>query len=50
MALHKGLGFKITRKNAKGTEFHATLEQLLTNPFIEKTCPGKLGQTSQVNR
>lgn len=34
MAFHKRLGFTITRENAKGIEFCATVKELMTSPFI----------------
>lgn len=34
MAFHKRLGFSITRENAKGTEFYATVKELIISPSI----------------
>ncbi|MHB8463057.1 MAG: hypothetical protein ACYDA1_10445 [Vulcanimicrobiaceae bacterium] len=36
MAFHLRLGFHITRENAKGVEFTATVADLAANPFIER--------------
>ena len=37
MSFHKRLGFRITRENAKGVEFFASVEELAANPSIERT-------------
>jgi L-amino acid N-acyltransferase YncA len=37
MAFHRRLGFRVTKENAKGVEFFATVEELASNPSIERT-------------
>jgi L-amino acid N-acyltransferase YncA len=36
MAFHRRLGFKVTRENAKGVEFSASLEELTVNQSISR--------------
>ncbi len=36
MAFHLRLGFQITRENAKGVEFFATVTDLAADPFIKR--------------
>jgi len=40
MSFHKRLGFRITRENAKGVEFFASVAELAANPSIERTSNG----------
>jgi len=35
MAFHKRLGFIVTKENAKGVEFYATVASLMANPAVE---------------
>jgi L-amino acid N-acyltransferase YncA len=37
MAFHRKLGFRITKENAKGVEFSASVGELAANPSIERT-------------
>lgn len=37
MSFHKKLGFRITRENAKGVEFFASVAEMAANPSIERT-------------
>jgi len=37
MAFHRKLGFRITKENAKGVEFLASVKELAASPFIERT-------------
>jgi len=41
MAFHKRLGFKVTKENVKGVEFHATLVDLKANRSVERTDLGR---------
>jgi ribosomal protein S18 acetylase RimI-like enzyme len=50
MAFHRRLGFRVTKENEKGVEFFATVEELASNPSIERTCPGKPGHASHLKR
>lgn len=36
MAFHRRLGFRVTKENAKGVEFFAMVEDLASNPAIER--------------
>jgi L-amino acid N-acyltransferase YncA len=37
MSFHKKLGFRITKENAKGVEFFASVAEMAANPAIERT-------------
>lgn len=37
MVFHRKLGFRVTKENTKGVEFFALVEDLATNPAIERT-------------
>ena len=37
MAFHRRLGFRVTRENAKGVEFFATMADVMASPAFEKT-------------
>lgn len=37
IAFHRRLGFRVTKENAKGVEFFATVEDLASNRSIERT-------------
>jgi ribosomal protein S18 acetylase RimI-like enzyme len=40
MAFHRRLGFRVTKENEKGVEFFATVEELASNPSIERDVQG----------
>jgi L-amino acid N-acyltransferase YncA len=42
MAFHRRLGFCVTQESAKGVEFFATVEDLASNPSIERTSSSAL--------
>jgi len=42
IAFHRRLGFRITKENEKGVEFFATVEELASNPSIERTSSSAL--------
>lgn len=50
MAFHRRLGFRVTKENEKGVEFFAMVEELASNPSIERTSPGKPGAASHLKR
>jgi len=37
MSFHRRLGFRITKENAKGVEFFASVAAMAANPSIERT-------------
>jgi len=40
MAFHRRLGFRVTKENAKGVEFFATVEELASNSSFQRTASG----------
>jgi len=50
MQFHRRLGFQVTKENAKGVEFFATVKELASNLSIERTSLGKPVAASLLER